>query len=70
VELRPVVLVAGWVVEEEPLASRALHTHAPAHSLHALTHAAASWPAAPLAPAHAVGLICDGLFMRRLSTKG
>jgi len=53
----------GRVVEEELLASRALHTHAPAHSLQALTHAAASWPAAPPAPAGASGLICDRLFM-------
>ena len=53
----------GWVVGESLLASRESDTHAPAHSLHALTHAAASWPAVPPASADASGLICDWVFM-------
>ena len=44
------------------MALRASHTLAPALSLRALTHAAATWPAA--SPAlHAVELNSDGLFM-------
>jgi len=52
------------VVVEETLALRASYTPAPAFSQRALTHTAAAWPAAaPHAPAHASGLICDRLFM-------
>jgi len=51
----------GEVVGEGTLASRASHTLAPSHLPRALTHAAASWPAA--SPAHAGELICDWIFM-------
>jgi len=45
------------------LASRASHTLAPSHLPHALTHAAASWPAVPPASADASRLIGDWIFM-------
>jgi len=50
-------------VVEEALASRASDTPAPSLSQRALTHTAAAWQAAPPAPAHASGLICDRVSM-------
>jgi len=51
------------VVGESTLASRASNTLAPSLSPRALTHAAASWPAVPPAPADASWLICDWVSM-------